>query len=219
MLRLLVILVGCLSSGGVCCAQQALKAVLFDSAGEFVGSAVWQADNVAAQAEIQIPDLGMTVKLEWRRNADKSLPASHTIELAFRLPADFPHGGIANVPGILMKPGETDQGVPLNALSRKIGDNLFLIGPTNADAENIQRNMQLMRDRTWFDVPIVYSDGKRAILAVEKGGTPIPVALYFLRRLPSALRPEARLGTRMVKILIRGSTHTRDWPWAPAIQS
>jgi hypothetical protein len=89
------------------------------------GSAVWQADNVAVQAESQIPDLGMTVKLEWRRNANKSLPASHTIELAFRLPAEFTHGGIANVPGILMKPGETDQSVPLNALSRKIGDNLF----------------------------------------------------------------------------------------------
>jgi hypothetical protein len=31
-----------------------------------------------------------------------------------------------------------------------------------------------MRERTWFDVPIVYSDGKRAILAVEKGDTPTP---------------------------------------------
>jgi hypothetical protein len=45
MLRLLVVLVGCLSSGGVSCAnEQALKAVLFDSAGELVGSAVWHTD-------------------------------------------------------------------------------------------------------------------------------------------------------------------------------
>jgi hypothetical protein len=174
MLRLLVVLVGCLSSGGVCCAQQALKAVLFDSASQFVGSAVWHSDNVAAQAEIQIPDIGMTMRLDLRRNADKSLAATHTIELAFKLSADFPHGGIANVPGILMKPGETDQGVPLNAVSRKVADNVFLIGPTNADAENIQRNLQLMRERTWFDVPIVYSDGRRAILAVEKGDIPAP---------------------------------------------
>ena len=34
------------------------------------------------------------------RNSDKALPASHTIEIKFNLPADFPGGGIANVPGI-----------------------------------------------------------------------------------------------------------------------
>jgi hypothetical protein len=39
---------------------------------------------------------------------------SHTVELAFRLPLDFPHGKIANVPGILMKVGETTRGVPLS---------------------------------------------------------------------------------------------------------
>jgi hypothetical protein len=78
------------------------------------------------------------------------------------------------VPGILMKPGEATRGVPLNAVSRKVADNVFLIGPTNADAGNIQRNLQLMREQTWLDVPIGYSDGKRAILAVENGDTPTP---------------------------------------------
>jgi hypothetical protein len=173
MLRLLVVLVGCLSSGGVCCAQQALKAVLFDSAGQFVGSVVWHSDNVAAQAEIQIPDIGMTMRLDLRRNADKSLAATHTIELAFKLSADFPHGGTANVPGILMKPGEATRGVPLNGVSRKVADNVFLMGLTD-NAENVQRNLQLMREQTWLDVPIAYIDGKRAILAVEKGDIPAP---------------------------------------------
>jgi hypothetical protein len=151
-----------------------LKAVLFDSAGQFVGSAVWHSDDVAAQAEIQIPDIGMTMRLDLHRNADKSLAGTHTIELSFKLSADFPHGGIANVPGILMKPGEATRGVRLNAVSRKVADNVFLTGPTNADAENIQRNFQLMRERTWLDVPIVYTDGKRAILAVEKSDIPTP---------------------------------------------
>jgi hypothetical protein len=87
----------------------------------------------------------MTVRLDLRRNADKSLPASHTIELAFSLPGDFPHGGIANVPGMLMKNSETARGRPLNGVSMKIADNLLLIGLTNADTENIQRNLQLIR--------------------------------------------------------------------------
>jgi hypothetical protein len=29
--------------------------------------------------------------------------------------------------------------------------------------------MQLLKERSWFDIPIVYADGKRAILAIEKG--------------------------------------------------
>jgi hypothetical protein len=50
------------------------------------------------------------------------------------------------VPGILMKAGERTRGVPLNGFSMKIAENVFLIGLTNIDAENIQRNLQLMRE-------------------------------------------------------------------------
>jgi hypothetical protein len=32
-----------------------------------------------------------------RRNTDKGLPATHTVEIMFKLPADFPSGGISNV--------------------------------------------------------------------------------------------------------------------------
>jgi hypothetical protein len=102
-----------------------------------------------------------------RRNDDKQLPASHTIEIVFMLPPDFPHGGISNVPGLLMKQSETTRGVPLNGVAIKGANNLFLIGLSNVDAD-MRRNVQLMRERTWLDVPIVYSDGTRAILAVEK---------------------------------------------------
>ena len=29
--------------------------------------------------------------------------------------------------------------------------------------------MQLLKERAWFDIAIVYTNGRRAILAVEKG--------------------------------------------------
>ena len=32
----------------------------------------------------------------------------------------------------------------------------------------MQRNVQLLKDRSWFDIPIVYTNGGRAILAMEK---------------------------------------------------
>jgi hypothetical protein len=35
----------------------------------------------------------------------------------------------------------------------------------------VQRNLQLLKDRPWFDVPIVYNNGGGAILKLEKGPT------------------------------------------------
>jgi hypothetical protein len=36
----------------------------------------------------------------------------------------------------------------------------------------VQRNVQLLKDRSWFDIPIVYTNGGRAILAMEKKARP-----------------------------------------------
>ena len=44
----------------------------------------------------------------------------------------------------------------------------FLIGLSAADTD-VQRNEQLLKDRSWFDIPIVYTNGGRALLAMEKG--------------------------------------------------
>jgi hypothetical protein len=53
-------------------------------------------------------------------------------------------------------------------LAVKVTDGYFLIGLSAVDTE-MQRNLVLLKERPWFDVPIVYTDGRRAILAVEKG--------------------------------------------------
>ena len=103
-----------------------------------------------------------------RRNDDKQLPASHLVEIAFTLPPDFPHRGISNIPGMLMKQGETVRGIPLRGLGVKVATNFFLIGLSSVDAD-MQRNIELLNEGSWFDIPVVYSDGKRAIIAIEKG--------------------------------------------------
>jgi hypothetical protein len=33
----------------------------------------------------------------------------------------------------------------------------------------MQRNIQLLKERGWFDIPMVYANNRRAILAMEKG--------------------------------------------------
>jgi hypothetical protein len=144
----------------------------------FVGSAVWHTETVSpgtglapeleVRADIEVPERHMTVTWTLRRNTDQALPASHTIEVMFNLPPDFPGGGIANVPGVLMKESEQARGVPLAGLAVKVTNGFFLIGLSAVDAD-VQRNMQLLKERPWFDIPLVYNNGGRAILAMEKG--------------------------------------------------
>jgi hypothetical protein len=144
----------------------------------FVGNVVWRTETIspgpglppelAIKADIEIPELKITATWSIRRNLDKTLPASHTIEIMFNLPPDFPGGGIANVPGILMKQAEQTRGVPLAGLAVKVTTGFFLIGLSAVDSD-MQRNIQLLKERPWFDIPLVYNNQRRAILALEKG--------------------------------------------------
>jgi hypothetical protein len=144
----------------------------------YVGSAIWRtepitpspgaAPDIAVRADLEIPERRITMTLSLRRNTDQALPASHTIELTFNLPADFPFGGISNVPGVLMKQAEATRGAPLAGLAVKVTSGFFLVGLSAVDAD-MQRNLQLLKERAWFDIPIVYNNGRRAILAIEKG--------------------------------------------------
>jgi hypothetical protein len=58
--------------------------------------------------------------------------------------------------------------VPLAGLAVKVTTNFFLIG-LSAKESDMKRNLELLKARAWFDIPVVYEDGRRAILAVEKG--------------------------------------------------
>jgi hypothetical protein len=165
-------------------APVAQKVVLYDEdpaepAGkQYVGTVVWRTEQVkgsagqnpdiSVRADIDIPDRKFKMSMSFRRNTDTSLPASHTAELTFVLPPDFVGGGIANVPGILMKTSEQTRGLPLAGLAVKVTDGFFLIGLSNVDSDRA-RNIQLLKERSWFDVPLVYASGRRAIIAIEKG--------------------------------------------------
>jgi hypothetical protein len=144
----------------------------------FVGTAVWRTETkpgvagrppeLAVRADIEIPERQMSVTWSLRRNTDQSLPASHTIEIVFNMPNDPQSGGIQNVPGVLMKQAEQTRGVPLAGLAVKVTPGFFLIGLSALETD-MQRNIQLLKERSWFDIPIVYNNNRRAILAMEKG--------------------------------------------------
>jgi hypothetical protein len=144
----------------------------------FVGTAIWHTETVtstpgqapvlAVRADVEIPKRRLALTMLIRRNNDQALPASHTVEIKFHLTDDFPSGGISNVPGILMKRAEQTRGSPLTGLSVRARSGFFLLGLSAVENEQ-ERNLQLVRERGWFDIPIVYNNGRRAIVAIEKG--------------------------------------------------
>ncbi|MBS7540128.1 hypothetical protein [Ancylobacter lacus] len=166
----------------------AQRAVLFEeNAGggqqglqQFVGTVVWSTESfdagngngpdIGIRAVVEIPDRQIKVDMNLRRNQDQTLPASHIIELRFDLPADFDLGTVANVPGVRAKPTEGAQGVPLTGLAVRVTPGFFLVGLSALNNER-QRNLALLITRNWLDIPLVFSNGRRGILALEKGPT------------------------------------------------
>jgi hypothetical protein len=143
-----------------------------------VGTVVWRTDQIAAspkqkpdtaiRADIEIPDRKMKVTVTILRNTDPAMPAtSHTIEVVYTVPPDF-GTTIANVPGIYAKSPDQPRGTPLAATSVKVQDGYFLIGLSNVETDRA-RNIQVLKERSSLDIPMVYGDQKRAILSIEKG--------------------------------------------------
>ncbi|OCP22099.1 MULTISPECIES: hypothetical protein [unclassified Ensifer] len=122
----------------------------------------------AIQAQITVPDRGLTALMTIKRNADPSLPASHVIEFVFSLPQNFEGGAIDGVQRVSMKRTEQDRGDALIAVPAKITDDFHMIA-LNDLAEAVGSNTELLRSRGWIDIPLTYRNGRRALLTLEKG--------------------------------------------------
>jgi hypothetical protein len=160
------------------------RAVLFEedlsdpNGKSYQGWVVWRADPGASGnpadttiiAQVALPDRPMAVLLAIHRNRDRTLPASHTIDVKFDLPADSPMRGILDVVGIMMKANEAVSGQQLAGTRVKVSKDLFLIGLSGIELD-VQQNMQVFKDRPWLGIPFVYNSSHRAVLSIEKGET------------------------------------------------
>ncbi|MEJ0013662.1 MAG: hypothetical protein WDM94_13805 [Bauldia sp.] len=117
---------------------------------------------------IDIPDRKLKVKLTIRKNSDQSLPASHVVEVVLTVPSTFPGKGIRDVPRVVLKPAEDARGQPLIGASAKIDDGFFWIA-LSGEQQDVTANLKLLKDRDWFDLPLLYESGQRAIITFEKG--------------------------------------------------
>jgi hypothetical protein len=127
-----------------------------------------QPPEPAIRGEVNVPDKGIKVRLTIKRNLDKSLPASHIIEMLFTTPPDFAGGPIENVQRFAMKDTEQAPGNPLVGVPASFGDGFFLIALTD-EKSAIETNLSLLSKQQWIDVPVAYGSGRRALLSFEKG--------------------------------------------------
>lgn len=141
------------------------------------GRAVWRLDAVNAgqgqpletvvRGQVEVPEAGLTLALTIRRNLDPTLPASHTIELAFTTTGND-NRAVRDVGLIQLKSDESVRGTPVAGLPVPVKDNLFLIGLSNLKGD-VERNAELLLNRNWLDIPLRFNTGKRAFLSFEKG--------------------------------------------------
>lgn len=120
-------------------------------------------------ASAAIPARNLDVEVLLRRNADTNLPASHLMEVSFTVAESFVGGSIANLPGVLLKDQELVQGQPLTGASARIVGNSFLFALSSASERDVENNIELLSERDWLDLAMVYGTGRRAIMTLEKG--------------------------------------------------
>lgn len=130
--------------------------------------AAGQPDEVVVHADVDIPDLALKMAMDFKHNADTSAAASHFVEITFVQPKDAAGGAVVSVPGMMLKVSERAKGTPLVAQTVKVATGSFLVGLSGREADR-GRNLQLLRERSWFDIPLFYASQRRGILAVEKG--------------------------------------------------
>ena len=105
-----------------------------------------------------------------QRAPDQQGAISHFVEFRFTNANRAPTDAVENIVGILMKIDELSRGLELVGQIVRVQPGVFLMGLSGAEAD-ARRNLALLRDRTWLDIPIVFKDGSRSILAIEKGST------------------------------------------------
>ncbi|MCU0831180.1 MAG: hypothetical protein MUC58_06660 [Rhizobiaceae bacterium] len=124
----------------------------------------------AVRGDLSIPENGLRVRMTLRRNGDTTLPASHILEVVVTTPEGFAGGAIDEVQRVNLKPTEENAGASLVAVPVRVAEGFFLIALDQADAART-RNLSLLAEQNWIDIPVVYRTGRRALFTMEKGLT------------------------------------------------
>jgi hypothetical protein len=154
---------------------EAEHAVLYEDSGgpgkSFAGTVVWHTLTVdtgprrdqTIHAIIQIPArLKMTLSIQPNRN--EQIPGARFVNLTTS--SDPPPGGVQSVAGILIKDGPDLRGIPLLGRPTKQAPGVFYFNMSAAESEH---NAELLKQHAWISIALLYNDGTRAVLVLDKG--------------------------------------------------
>lgn len=139
----------------------------------FHGTVEWSkygAPVPAIRALIRLPEKDAMVFLKiFPNNPGDSAPYIITIAVV----GDLAASPIRRIPGIVGKARENFSGDMLAACvfawPRRDQRHSFWFVLSGKDQETETKNLQLLRYGAWFDVPILFRDGSRALLTIERG--------------------------------------------------
>ena len=120
------------------------------------------------RATVEIPGAGLNLDFTIRRNTDSAFPASHIIGLRFTVTGDATTQAVKEIGVPQFKTEEGERGAPLSAINSALGDNLFVAALSNVPVE-VERNIDLILNRAWVDIPVRFASGRRGIITFEKG--------------------------------------------------
>lgn len=143
------------------------------------GRVVWRLESVSGEqgqpletavvATVSFPDAGLSLVMTIQRNLDATLPASHTINLAFAgTGSEGERRSVQDVGLLQAKDEESGRGSPVSGLPVRVRENLFLIGLSSLK-NDVDRNTDMLLHKPWLDVAVRYANGQRAVLTFEKG--------------------------------------------------
>ncbi|MEN5084132.1 histidine kinase [Bosea sp. TWI1241] len=133
------------------------------------------------RATIEIPEAGTSLDFTIRRNTDAAFPATHIIGMRFTTTGEAANDAIREVGVPQFKVEESERGAPLSAIASALGDNLFVAALSSVPVE-AERNLGLLRDRAWIDLPVRFASGRRGIITFEKGAAGAQTMVDALNR-------------------------------------
>ncbi len=126
-------------------------------------------DGATLVADVAIPTTTVRVQIRIRENNDAGMPASHLIELSAPSAAGLPGGGLDDVLVPVMKATFEEVGEQLaGSRSVAVTPTVFWIALLD-DAASRSKNIRLLGDQKFMDIPLIYTGGRRAFLTLELG--------------------------------------------------
>jgi hypothetical protein len=142
----------------------------------YVGTVVWRRDSVnrgpnqqlasAIRADIDVPDAGLKVSMTIEKNYEAALSASHTLTIRFEPSSNSAIGDVKAINVPEMRRDDAPRGAPLQGMQVDIAPNVFLVGLYSSSED---KNVDMIRNLAWFDIPMSLASGKIAKVTFEKG--------------------------------------------------